>query len=310
VMSTRPSAWLLPFTVLAITWGLSFLFIAVSLESFTPIGVAVLRITLGAVALVSWSLVRQQPIVRERTLWLRLAVVGFFLNVFPSLMFALAEQMLTSSLAGILNATTPLFSVLFITLVFRGERISASQVVGLLLGFAGVLVLFGNFDLQGSNPLLGTALILMATLGYGFAFPFTKRFLSNTGYSSASLATAQLVASLTLLLPLALTQPIVHASLRIDSIAAIILLGFMGTGFAYIWNYRVIELAGSAIASTVTYLSPVVAVIAGWALLKEVIHPTTFLGAAIIVLSAAIVQKRLRPGEWLRNYRSQGKSAS
>jgi drug/metabolite transporter (DMT)-like permease len=291
--------------MLALTWGLSFLFIAVSLESFTPIGVAMLRITLGALALVIWSLLTKQRAVREKRIWLRLIVVGFFLNVFPSLMFAMAEQLLTSSLAGILNATTPLFSVMFITLVFRGEKINPSQVFGLFLGFIGVLILFGDFDLQGSNPLLGTALILMATLGYGFAFPFAKKQLSNTGYSSTSLATAQLVASFTLLLPLGLTQNMLHASVEFDSVAAIVLLGFFGTGFAYIWNYRVIDLVGSAIASTVTYLSPLVAVIAGWAILKEAIHPTTFLGAAIIVFSAAIVQKRLNPQAWASRFRER-----
>jgi drug/metabolite transporter (DMT)-like permease len=225
-------------------------------------------------------------------------LLGFVLNAFPGLMFAFAEQLLDSSLAGILNATTPLFSVLFITLVFRSETITKSQVAGLILGFLGVLVLFGNLSFNGSNVPLGIGLILMATLGYGFSFPYMRKYLANTGYSSTSLATAQLLASVVLLSPLAMTQPITHAEISLHSAISIFVLGALGTGFAYVWNFRVTSIVGSAIASTVTYLSPLVAVIAGWALLNESIQLSTLLGAAIILFSAAIVQKRIQPENW------------
>lgn len=293
-MQKKSQAWLPTFIALATTWGLSFFFIAVSLESFSAIGVAVFRNIFGAAALVVWSLVTKQKFVREKSIWLKMLLLGFFLNAFPGLMFALAEQLLDSSLAGILNATTPLFSVLFITLVFRSESITKNQVIGLLLGFVGVLVLFGNLSFSGSNVPLGIGLILMATLGYGFSFPFMRRYLANTGYSSTSLATAQLLASVVLLSPLALTQPLSHSPISAQSAAALFVLGALGTGFAYVWNFRVTSIVGSAIASTVTYLSPVVAVIAGWLLLGESIQVTTLFGAAIILFSAAIVQKRIR----------------
>ncbi|MFM6978347.1 MAG: DMT family transporter [Micrococcales bacterium] len=299
-MTNKQQPWLATFIVLATTWGLSFFFIAVSLESFTAVGVAVLRNVLGALALVIWSLVTKQKFVREKSIWLKMLLLGMLLNAFPGLMFALAEQLLDSSLAGILNATTPLFSVLFITLVFRSESITRSQVVGLLLGFIGVLVLFGNLSFTGSNVPLGIALILMATLGYGFSFPYMRRYLANTGYSSTSLATAQLVASVVLLSPLAITQPLLHSALTSNTAICIFVLGALGTGFAYVWNFRVTSIVGSAIASTVTYLSPVVAVIAGWAILNEAIQLSTLLGAAIILFSAAIVQKRIKPETWFK----------
>ena len=297
-MQNKQQPWLATFVVLATTWGLSFFFIAVSLESFSAVGVAVLRNLLGALALVIWSLITKQKFVREKKIWLKMLALGFMLNAFPGLMFALAEQLLDSSLAGILNATTPLFSVLFITLVFRSETITKSQVSGLILGFLGVLVLFGNLSFSGSNVPLGIVLILMATLGYGFSFPFMRKYLANTGYSSTSLATAQLLASVVLLSPLALSQPLVHGTVSINSALAVFVLGSLGTGFAYVWNFRVTSIVGSAIASTVTYLSPVVAVIAGWALLHEAIQLSTLLGAAIILFSAAIVQKRIKPENW------------
>ncbi len=297
-MTSKQQPWLATFIVLAITWGLSFFFIAVSLESFSAVGVAVFRNLLGAAALVLWSLITKQKFVKEKRIWLKMLLLGFVLNAFPGLMFALAEQLLDSSLAGILNATTPLFSVLFITLVFRSETITKSQVIGLLLGFVGVLVLFGNLSFTGSNVPLGILLILMATLGYGFSFPYMRKYLANTGYSSTSLATAQLLASVVLLSPLAISLPVTHAPITITSALSIFVLGALGTGFAYVWNFRVTSIVGSAIASTVTYLSPVVAVIAGWAFLHESIQLSTLLGAAIILFSAAIVQKRIRPETW------------
>lgn len=297
-MTTKQQPWLATFIALSTTWGLSFFFIAVSLESFSAVGVAVMRNLLGAAALVIWSLITKQKFVRDKKIWIRMLVLGFLLNAFPGLMFALAEQLLDSSLAGILNATTPLFSVLFITLVFRSESITKSQVFGLILGFVGVLVLFGNLSFSGTNVPLGIALILMATLGYGFSFPFMRKNLANTGYSSTSLATAQLLASVVLLSPLAITQPLTHTPISLASGLAVFVLGALGTGFAYVWNFRVTSIVGSAIASTVTYLSPVVAVIAGWLILHESIQPTTILGAAIILFSAAIVQKRIKPENW------------
>jgi drug/metabolite transporter (DMT)-like permease len=299
-MQSKQQPWLATFIVLATTWGLSFFFIAVSLESFSAVGVAVFRNLFGALALVIWSLLTKQKFVREPKIWIKMLLLGFVLNAFPGLMFALAEQLLDSSLAGILNATTPLFSVLFITLVFRSETITRSQVAGLVLGFIGVLFLFGNLSFTGSNVPLGIVLILMATLGYGFSFPFMRKYLANTGYSSTSLATAQLIASVVLLSPLGITQPITHSPISLNSGLAIFVLGALGTGFAYVWNFRVTSIVGSAIASTVTYLSPVVAVIAGWAILHESIQLSTLLGAAIILLSAAIVQKRIKPENWFR----------
>jgi len=297
-MQNKQQPWLATFIVLATTWGLSFYFIAVSLESFSAVGVAVLRNLFGAIALVTWSLITKQKFVREKSIWLKMLLLGFVLNAFPGLMFALAEQLLDSSLAGILNATTPLFSVLFITLVFRSETITKSQVAGLILGFLGVLVLFGNLSFNGSNVPLGIGLILMATLGYGFSFPYMRKYLANTGYSSTSLATAQLLCSVVLLSPLALTQPLTHTEISLHSAISIFVLGALGTGFAYVWNFRVTSIVGSAIASTVTYLSPLVAVIAGWALLNESIQLSTLLGAAVILFSAAIVQKRIQPENW------------
>jgi drug/metabolite transporter (DMT)-like permease len=293
---TSATSWLPAFVSSGVVWGLSFLFIKVGLESATPMGVAVSRGMLGAATLVIWSLVSRQKFVRGWNLWKHILVLGLLLNAFPSLMFSFAETSLPSNLAGILNATTPLTTALSVMFIFRGERLTKSQMVGLLIGFFGVVVLSGQLGHLETATIPGVLMLLAATASYGIGFPYTRKFLSNTEYSATSLATAQLIATAAWMTPVALATPMLTAALTTESIASLLVLGALGTGFAYIWNFRTIALAGSAIASTVTYITPVVAVIAGWLVLGETPHWNVLAGALLILLSAAMVQKRIRLG--------------
>ncbi|MFM7030198.1 MAG: DMT family transporter [Micrococcales bacterium] len=291
---TPAKSWLPAFVLSGVIWGLSFLFIKVGLESATPMGVAVSRGMLGAATLVLWSLVTRRKFVRGWHLWKHILVLGFLLNAFPSLMFSFAEATLPSNLAGILNATTPLTTALCVMFIFRGERLTGQQVAGLLIGFGGVVVLSGQLGHFELATVPGVLMLLAATTSYGIGFPYTRKFLSNTGYSATSLATAQLIATAAWMTPVALTTPMTVAPLTPAAIWSLLVLGALGTGFAYIWNFRTIALAGSAIASTVTYITPVVAVLAGWLVLGELPHWYVLAGALLILLSAAMVQKRIR----------------
>jgi len=296
MQKTATSSWLPSFLATGIVWGLSFLFIKVGLEAATPVGVAVSRAVLGAATLVAWSLITRQKFLRGWKPWGHTLVLGLLLNAFPSFMFSFAESSLPSNLAGILNATTPLMTAIVVLVIFRGERLSSSQVVGLLFGFVGVVTLsdqYANFQLEN---LQGILMLLAATLSYGIGFPYARKFLGNTGYSATSLATAQLIATAILMSPFALTSKLFWAPMTTATATSLLILGALGTGFAYIWNFRTIALAGSAIASTVTYVSPVVAVIAGWLVLGETPHWNVLVGALIILVSAALVQQRIRFG--------------
>jgi drug/metabolite transporter (DMT)-like permease len=294
LMKSSVKSWLPGFLALGIIWGLSFLFIKVGLEWVTITGVPVLRALLGAFTLVFWSLVTRVPFITKPKFWAHIFVVALLLNAFPSVMFAWAETMVSSSLSGILNATTPLMTALAMLFIFRGEKLKVVQVLGLILGFLGVIILSGQFGKNIPENPLAIALLLLATASYGIGFPYARKFLSDTGYSATSLATAQLIATVVLVSPLAISQPMFHASASALPAVSIFLLGAFGTGFAYIWNFRTIALAGSAIASTVTYLAPVVSVIAGWLLLSEPLHWNIWIGAIVILLSAALVQQKIR----------------
>lgn len=293
---TALGQWLPGFIIVGILWGCSFLFIKVSLTDFTPVGVGIFRQVLGAVALVTYSLVTKTPFVRDRAVWRHTFVVALLLNAVPGLLFAAGETLINSSLAGILNATTPLMTALAIASVFRSEHINFSQVCGLILGFFGVVVLSGQLIDPQSVNLGGVALCLGATTCYGLGMPYIRRYLGGTSYSATSLTTAQLIAAATLTTPLlALPTGVVHsAAISPMALGSLLVLGIFGTGFAYIMNYRTVRLAGSAVASTVTYFSPVVAALVGAIFLGEALHWYVLAGAGLVLVSAAMVQKRLR----------------
>jgi len=228
-------------------------------------------------------------------LWGASAIFALFVNVIPAFLFALAETFVSSALAGVLNATTPMMTVMMTLLVFRDQRISANQIYGILVGFVGIVVLSGTlFEPQHENSVLGVCLLLAATACYGVAFPFARRFITPSGLPATTLATMQLTSGAGWFVIAMPFVPIVSSTWSLDAVLAISALGMLGTGFAYIWNFRTIMLAGPAIASTVTYITPVVAVIAGVVFIHESVHWYQLVGGAIVLLSAALVQERIR----------------
>ena len=283
------------FIALGIIWGLSFLFISRALTSLTPYGVAAVRTLLGAGTLLAWSGIRRMPLSGSVRLWGASFVFALFVNVIPAYMFALAEVYVSSALAGVLNATTPMMTVIITFLFFRDQRVSGNMILGILVGFFGIVVLSGTiFEPQPSNAVFGIGMLLIGTACYGFAYPFARRHLTPSGLPASTLATMQLSSGGMWFLLGAPFFPLQSGAWTSSSILAIAALGMLGTGFAYIWNFRTIQLAGSAVASTVTYITPVVAVIAGVAFIHESIHWYQILGGTIVILSAALVQERIR----------------
>lgn len=294
---TRSKSWLPSYIALGTSWGLSFYFIEQALLSLSSFGVAFFRILIGALTLILWGSLTGNYFITDKKLWKHFIVVGMFLNAFPFLMFAIGQQYISSSMAGILNATTPLFSYLFLVFIFRSEKVNLSQSVGIPIGFLGVIVLLGLTSETDASSKTGVFLILLATIGYGFAFPYAKKFLSVSTYSATSLAISQLVFAATLLIPLLPLLDLTKGTLQQSSILSIFALGALGTGFAYIWNFKVIDLAGSTVASTVTYLTPLFASMVGFFALNEEIKFNQIFGGILILVSSALVQKRIKlPG--------------
>ncbi len=291
--TSSKGSWVPGFIALGIVWGSSFLFIKWGLLSLTSIGVAFLRGLIGGLTLLLFALATRTRLPNKLIHWFHLAVVALFLNAIPSYLFAVGETHVTSVMAGLLNATTPLMTVIVITFAFREQKINRDQGIGVLIGFIGIAILTGAISGLHGSDLKGIAALLLATFCYGISMPYSKRFVAPLPYSSTALAAGQVIASATLLAPFAMLGGLTHAPWNGKSITGMLALGAMGTGFAYIWSYRNVRLAGSAVASTVTYITPIVATVLGIWLLKEPFKISQLFGAALVLLSAALVQKKI-----------------
>jgi drug/metabolite transporter (DMT)-like permease len=291
---TRSSQWLPGFIALGITWGGSFLFIKWGLLSLNSIGVAFLRGAIGGLTLLIYCFATKTKLPNKVREWGHIAVVALLLNAIPGYLFALGETHVSSVMAGLLNATTPLMTVLVISIGFREQKIDKNQALGVLIGFFGIVLVTGALSGLSANSWKGVFELLGATLCYGISFPYSKRYVNVLNYSPRSLAATQVSISAFLLAPFALIHGITHAPWSAKSFWGIIILGALGTGFAYIWNFRNVRLAGSLIASTVTFITPVVATLLGFWLLHESFKFTQLIGGACVLLSGALVQKRIR----------------
>jgi drug/metabolite transporter (DMT)-like permease len=256
-----------------------------------------LRLLLGAGAavLAAAMLARRERPPRRLALWGHLAVMAFVANIVPFFLFAWGEQRISSGRAGVLNATTPLATLLLALVALPQERPTPAKLGGLGLGFAGVVVLVAPWASgHGAEPLTGQLACLTAASCYGVAFIYTRRFLGGTGLSPLVLAACQLAVGTALLgaaAPLLARHPVTLAP-RVA--AAVLLLGAFGTGVAYILYYGLVRDAGATSASMVTYLVPVAAVLLGVVALHEHVTWNLLAGAAVVIAGVALAEGRLR----------------
>jgi drug/metabolite transporter (DMT)-like permease len=285
-------SWISAYVALGLVWGCSFLFIEKGLNFLTPYGVAFGRCALGALTLIILLKVRKLNLPKNRNIWFKLWVVSLLLNSIPGVLFARAQEEVTSILAGIINATTPLMTLLVMLLAFREEKVSRNQVFGLGVGAVGIFVVFGVWNGLGENSLVAVLMLLLAVVCYGISFPYSKRNIIPLNLPSEVLATTQLILAAVTLLPLYLFDGVRRVEFTFIPILAMLALGVFGSGFAYIWNFKIIKEAGSAVASTVTYITPVVAVFMGLLFLNEPLTWNEPIGGLIVLLGAAISQNR------------------
>jgi drug/metabolite transporter (DMT)-like permease len=286
-------SWLPAYLALGTVWGCSFIFIELGLEFLTPFGVAFIRCALGAITLLIFTKIRKVDLPKDRKIWQKLWVVAMLLNVIPGVLFAFAQQYVTSVLASIINAGTPLMTLVFMLIVFREEKLKPEQIIGLIIGALGVLTVVGVWKDLGDNQLVGVIALLIAISCYGASYPYSTRNVIPLKLKPEALATGQLIMASLTLLPFFLVNGISTDFYRPQSVIAMLCLGIFGSGFAYIWNFAITAAAGSAIASTVTYLTPVVAVIVGFLYLGEVIVWHEIVGALIVIVGALLSQGRL-----------------
>ena len=286
---TRPG-WRLQYLTLALIWGLSFLFIKEGLRAFAPMQITLGRVAIGAAVLVAVLLARRERLPRGHRTWAHLSVAAVLNNVIPFSLFGYAEQRIGSGLAGICNASAPLFAALVALAMLPDERLSPRRAAGLATGFVGVFVVLGAWAGLNGHELTGTLMALGGGLCYGVGFPYTRRFLTGTGFSSLSLAAGQLLCGTVVLA--VITPVLTSAPTRwpAAAVGCVVLLGALGTGLAYLLNYGIISAAGATIATTVAYVLPLVSVLAGIVVLGERLTWNEPVGAAIIVAGAALTQ--------------------
>jgi len=290
----KKTSWVTLYIALGVVWGCSFIFIKLGLEFLTPVGVAFGRVSLGAITLLMWARFKGISLPKGKSMWFHLWVVALLLNVIPGYLFAVAQTEVTSILAGIINAVTPLMTLLAIMLAFREEKPKSYQVFGLILGFIGVLTVLGAWQGLGDNPPSAVIALLCAVACYGVSYPYSRKFVIPKKLQAESLAAGQLTMGALTLLPAYLINGISITNYRPGPVLAMLTLGILGSGFAYIWNFKIMEAAGSAIASTVTYVTPVVAVIVGIIFLGEGVTWYEPVGGLIVLLGAAISQNRVK----------------
>ncbi|MFE3875327.1 DMT family transporter [Kitasatospora sp. NPDC059146] len=299
--------------VLALLWGSGFLWIRIALQhGLTPVQITVLRAALGAAVLLLLARSAGQRLPRGGALWRRLAVAAFFCNALPFLLTAYGERSVGSGLAGVLHATTPLWSLL-IGFALGTERARGPlRLVGLLLGFAGVLLILapwrdgggigdgigdGIGGAGGGISIPGALTLLGAAASYAIAFAYMARAFAGTDTAPLALSAAQLSAAAGLsaialptvgpLNPLAGADPL--------GLAAVTVLGIACTGLTFHLNYRLIATEGPTGAATVGYLLPVVSTALGALFLGEQLTARAVAGMAVVLAGVFLVKHRPKP---------------
>jgi drug/metabolite transporter (DMT)-like permease len=281
--------------LLALFWGSSFLWIKMGLASFTPVQMTFVRVVLGAAVLVVLCYAGRNRLPRDRKLWGHLVVAAFFGNAVPFTLFAVGERTVDSGVAGVLNATTPLW-VLLIAIMLRTERnLSVLKVVGLLLGFAGTLLIFSPWEASFAS--WDALIILLAAAMYAVSFAYIGRFIAGRGVAPMALSASQIIAATgltALAMPVYGLEPV---QLHWEAAIAVVILGIFGTGFAFALNYRIITDEGPTNAATVGYLLPVVSVLLGALFLDEALTPHVIVGMVVVLGGVALTRVRRRPVE-------------
>jgi drug/metabolite transporter (DMT)-like permease len=284
--------------LLAVLWGGSFFFSKIAVGELPPLTVVLGRVVLAALALNAVVLLSGRRMPADPRLWGSLFVMGLLNNVVPFSLIFWGQTQIASGLASILNATTPLFTVLVAHVATADEKLTAPRLLGVLTGVAGVAVMIGPAALTGDGATLAKLAVLGAALSYAFASIWGRRFRS---LPPAVTAAGQLTASAVIMTPVALlidqpwTLPLPSARV----IWAIVALALVSTALGYLLYFAVLARAGATNVTLVTLLIPPSALLLGALFLAERIEPRDLVGLVFIAAGLAAIDGR--PLRWLRH---------
>ena len=279
---------------LSAIWGASFLLIRISVGSFPPAWVALLRLLFGSAFLWTVLLTKRRKLPPFRLI-IALLLVAFFNNAIPFVLFPLGERVVPSNIAAVLNATTPIWTLL-LGMGFLGKKAEGGAIPGVVLGFVGVcLVVFSHTTTAANSSrhdyLLGAAFIAIASTAYAIATVIAKSKL--VGLDPIGLATTQLSLALLMMIPVALLGP--HpAVIQTSSLAAVITLGVFGSGLAYLMYYTLLDRVSPTRVVSVTYLGPIWGLFWG-KLAHETINAGAYIGVAIVIVGLVLLSRTPSP---------------
>ena len=286
--------WML-LVLLSVVWGGSFFFNGIALREFPTLSIVTARVGLAALALLFLMKMLGQGIQLNRQILKAFFGMSFLNNVVPFSLIVWGQQHIASGVASILNATTPLFTMLVAHWFTTDEKINPRRLLGVLTGMGGVGLMMGLDSMESSGfHLLGQSAILLAAFSYGLAGVYGKRF-AQLGISPLATATGQLCASSMILIPLTLwiDQPWTMAMPSIEGMGSLLGIAVLSTALAYVIYFRLLKTAGATNLLLVTLLIPVSAIILGVFLLDESLEPQHLSGMAVISLGLLIMDGRL-----------------
>lgn len=279
---------------LSAMWGAAFFFTAIQLESLPPFTIVLLRVGLSAFLLLSWALAMrvQLPGVGAWPAFLGLALLN---NVIPFVLYAFAQQTIPSSLAGVLNATAPLWGVLVAHMFTKDDRATPAKIIGVLLGVAGVTVMAGRDALAGlGSDLLAQIACLGAALCYALAAVWSRKFIKQS-VTPLAVATAQLCAATAVMLPVAAwidrpwTLPLPGSRIWAATLGSVLI----STVLAYVIYFKLIARVGASTALLVTFTVPIIAILLGVMVLGEMLLWKHLFGMGLIALGLAAMDGRV-----------------
>jgi drug/metabolite transporter (DMT)-like permease len=265
-------------------WGSSFLFIAIGLDALPPGLITLMRVSLGAIALA--VLPRERVSIADNDRF-RLVVLSFLWVAIPFTLFPIAEQHINSAVTGLLNGGTPIFAALVATVLLH-QPPRGAQLIGLAVGFAGVVMISLPSLGDGTSEAIGVALVIAATVCYGFAINLAGPMQQR--YGSVNLTAKMLALATIWTAPYGLWD-IGDAEWEIRPVLAVVFLGVVGTGIAFAFMGSLVGRVGSTRASFITYLIPVVALVLGVTFRGDVVAPLALIGVALVIGGAFLASR-------------------
>jgi drug/metabolite transporter (DMT)-like permease len=286
----KPSEWAM-LILLSIFWGGSFFFVEIALRGFQPFALVFLRVLIAALILLAVIYIRGQRMPASLKTWGAYFVMGALNNAIPFCLIVWGQTRIDSGVASILNATTPIFTVLLAHFLTSDENLTVQKLLGVLIGFFGVYMMMSpelknGFSWRG----LGLIAILGAAISYSLAGIFGKRFKHE---SPMVTSTGMLICSTIMMAPLAIFTGSLGASvLSMQAIAAVIGIAAVSTAMAYLFFFQILASAGATNVMLVTFLIPVSALLLGIGVLGEVIHTLEYVGMGCIFLGLIVIDGR------------------